>query len=114
MTSIQPKIQQTSSVCQGIKLFITQDGQEVGRAFLYIMANDLHKQPFGLLEDVYIDETKRGQGLGTALVQAVIALAQEHQCYKLIATSRYERPRVHELYVRLGFTDWGKEFRMNF
>jgi len=47
------------------------------------MANDLHKRPFGLLEE-------------------------------LIATSRHARQRVHALYARLGFTDHGKEFRMDF
>lgn len=35
-------------------------------------------------------------------------------CYKLIATSRTSRPKVHELYHRLGFTQHGVEFRIDF
>jgi GNAT superfamily N-acetyltransferase len=78
------------------------------------MTNDLHDAPFGLLEDVFVDELQRSGGLGTALVREVISAAQELGCYKLIATSRTSRPKVHELYERLGFAKHGVEFRLNF
>ena len=77
------------------------------------MSNDLHATPFGLLEDVFVAESQRGNGLGTQLVREVIAAAREAGCYKLIATSRTSRPRVHELYERLGFQNYGLEFRLN-
>ena len=78
------------------------------------MTNDLHDAPFGLLEDVYVDESQRGNGLGTALVKEGISAARDAGCYTLIATSRTSRPKVHELYERLGFEKHGVEFRMNF
>ena len=78
------------------------------------MTNDLHDAPFGLLEDVFVDESERGSGLGTALVKEVMSAANELGCYKLIATSRTSRPKVHELYERLGFEKHGVEFRMTF
>ena len=99
---------------EGIRVSVTDDGVEVGRAYLYLMVNDLHNQPFGLMEDVYIDEAYRGKGVGSELVKLVIKLAQEANCYKLIATSRTARPKVHELYQRLGLTQYGIEFRINF
>jgi GNAT superfamily N-acetyltransferase len=77
------------------------------------MMNDLHAEPFGLLEDVFVDDSQRGSGLGTALVRELIAAAREAGCYKLVATSRASRPKVHELYERLGFQNYGIEFRMN-
>jgi len=98
----------------GIKFTIEKEGQEVARAYLYLMKNDLHDVPFGLLEDVFVREEFRGQRLGTQLVQAVIAQAKEKNCYKLIATSRHVRPKVHRLYERIGFNNHGLEFRMNF
>jgi GNAT superfamily N-acetyltransferase len=107
-------IEKVAAKCQGTRLFIARDGKEVARAHLFLMWNSLHDEPFGLLEDVYVDESLRGQKLGTEIVNAVIAEAKARGCYKLIATSRYTRPRVHELYVRLGFKDHGKEFRMDF
>lgn len=87
--------------------------REIARAFLYVMNNGHHDQPFGLMEDVFVDEEFRGQGIGTELINEVIALAKEEKCYKLIATSRYEREHVHKLYKELGFADHGKEFRMD-
>ncbi len=98
---------------QGIRFSIKRDGAEVARAYLYLMNNDLHEEPFGLMEDVFVDESQRGGGLGTRLVEEIVAAARENDCYKLIATSRDSRPKVHELYRRLGFADHGREFRMN-
>jgi GNAT superfamily N-acetyltransferase len=99
---------------KGIRFSISANGSEVARAYLYVMTNDLHEAPFGLLEDVHVDESQRGNGLGSALVREVIAAAQEVGCYKLIATSRTSRRKVHELYQRLGFEQHGVEFRINF
>ncbi len=104
----------TTLSAEGVKITVTDAGKELGRATLYLMKNDLHDQPFGLLEDVFIDEATRGQGLGSELVQDIIAEAKDRGCYKIIATSRYARSKVHELYEKLGFTDHGKEFRIDF
>ena len=98
---------------EGIRFSIKEDNKEIARAYFYLMKNDLHKQPFGLMEDVFIDESLRGKGYGTKLVKEIIKEAKKQNCYKLIATSRYHRDKVHKLYEKLGFKDWGKEFRMN-
>ena len=107
-------IDRRTVTAQGIRFSISNDGQEIARAYLYMMHNDLHSRPFGLLEDVFVEETERGSGSGTTLVNEVIATAREQGCYKLIATSRHARARVHELYNNLGFQDHGKEFRIDF
>ena len=62
---------------RGIRFSIAGENGEVARAYLYLMTNDLHDAPFGLLEDVFVAETERGGGLGTALVNEVIAAARE-------------------------------------
>ncbi|MEM8830599.1 MAG: GNAT family N-acetyltransferase [Cyanobacteria bacterium P01_G01_bin.19] len=98
---------------RGIRIVIIDNGIEVGRAYIYLMQNDLHDRPFGLMEDVYVNESYRGQGIGSKLVAKVIAVAKESNCYKLIATSRTSRPKVHQLYQRLGFDRHGIEFRMD-
>jgi len=107
------KVDRRSRPAHGIRFSIDGPSGEIARAYLYVMTNDLHTAPFGFLEDVFVDESQRGSGLGTALVQEVIAAAREAGCYKLIATSRASRPRVHELYERLGFANYGLEFRMD-
>jgi GNAT superfamily N-acetyltransferase len=107
------KIDRRNQPAHGLRFSISADGGEVARAYLYVMTNDLHDAPFGLLEDVFVAESQRGNGLGTAIVREVIAAAREAGCYKLIATSRASRPKVHELYERLGFKNYGLEFRLN-
>lgn len=107
-------IQHRSIQARGIRFAVEQGGQEVAHAYLYLKHNDLHETPFGLMEDVYVDEALRGQGVGTSLVDQVIKTAKAEGCYKLIATSRVLRPKVHDLYQRLGFEQHGIEFRMNF
>jgi GNAT superfamily N-acetyltransferase len=89
------------------------EGKIIGRAFLFLIYNDLHSKPYGLLEDVFIEEKYRGKGIGKELVQRVIEKAKEFGCYKLIATSRFERENVHRLYENLGFKKWGYEFRID-
>jgi len=98
-----------------IKLFIEDEsGKEVGRASVALIYNDLHAEPYGLMEDVFVDESLRGQGIGTKLTNAIIEEAKKQKCYKLVATSRYEREKVHDLYKKLGFKEHGIEFRMDF
>jgi len=99
---------------KGIRFSAIQENREVGRAYLYILRNDLHQEPFGFMEDVFIEEQYRGQRVGSELVEKVIEEAKARRCYKLVCTSRYEKPKVHDLYERLGFQDYGKEFRINF
>ena len=100
---------------EGVKFYSTdKNGRQIARAYLYLMSNDLHQQPFGLMEDVFVEDSLRGQGIGSALVQQIIAEAQSRGCYKLICTSRHEKPQVHQLYERLGFKNHGREFRIDF
>ena len=107
------KITANEVKARGIKFTLIENELEVARAYLYLMHNDLHLEPFGLLEDVYVIENKRGEGLGTELVNRVIETAKKQGCYKLIATSRKSRPKVHQLYKRLSFEEHGLEFRIN-
>ena len=107
------EIKRETRNAHGVRFSISRDGREIARAYLYVMANDLHQAPFGLLEDVYVDESHRDAGLGASLVREVLGAAREAGCYKLIATSRKSRPKVHDLYRRLGFEEHGIEFRMS-
>lgn len=100
---------------KGIKFYVNDaEGKEVGRGYLFLMTNELHDTPFGYIEDVYVDESCRGQGIGSNIVKEMIIKAKELNCYKLLITARYSKPRVRELYQKLGFKDWSTVFRMDF
>ena len=96
-----------------IKITAEENGNILGGAYLYIMFNDLHTEPFGFLENVFIKEEYRGGGIGSKLVKAVIEEAKKQGCYKLIGTSRNTNSKVHDFYKKLNFKDYGKEFRMD-
>lgn len=108
-------MEQTRLTVSGIRFFIEVEGKEIAHAYLYLLDNDLHDSSFGFIEDVFVDEKHRGTGAGKELLDSIIDCAREEHCYKLIATSRDDGSRgvVHEWYLRLGFVDWGTEFRMN-
>lgn len=97
---------------KAIKIEIKNGKLSVGRAWLYLIKNDLHKQPYGLMEDVFVKESLRGKGLGTKLILDIIKEAKKRKCYKLLATSRLNSTKVHKLYQRLGFKKHGLEFRI--
>lgn len=94
--------------------FAYRDGKkEVARAFLYIIRNELHREPYGFLEDVFVNGAYRGKGLGTKIVRAAIAEAKKIGCYKLICTSQSKQVKVHRFYEKLGLKKYGFEFRID-
>ena len=99
---------------KALKYFVEKDGKEVGRAYVYVIKNDLHDDPYGLLEDLFVDEEYRSRGLVTELLKQAIVGAQEAGCYKFVATSRKVRENVHAWYKKNGFEEYGLEFRITF
>lgn len=99
---------------EGKKLFLSGDEEnEVGRTYVYFLFNDLHEEPFALIEDVFVEEGYRGQGWGSRLVKEAISEAKKRGCHKIIMTSRNSNSTVHEWYKKMGFLEHGKEFRMD-
>jgi len=91
-----------------------EEGSELARASIIIIYNKLHKRPYALLEDVFVDERMRGMGLGKKIVESAINKARQEGCYKIIANLRFERPGVHKLYESFGLEKHGYEFRLDF
>ncbi len=63
----------------------------------------------GLIEEVIIDEKFRGQGLGKKIINFIIKESQNKLCYKLVLNSEYKNK---DFYTKLGFIDYGIEFKM--
>lgn len=96
-----------------IKISATEQKKEIGRCRICLIRNDLHERPYALLEDVFVEKEYRKRGIGSYLVNKAIELARENGCYKIIATSRFERENIHHFYEKLGFKKWGFEFRID-
>ena len=79
------------------------DGKIVGSLTLV-----LFRIPTGLrawIEDVVVDETVRGQGVGEALNQAAINRAQSAGATTVDLTSRPSREAANRLYQKIGFIE---------
>jgi len=56
-----------------------------------------------LLEDLVVDESYRGKGIGEKLANAVINQARKEDVARLDLTSNFKRIRANELYQQIGF-----------
>ena len=84
-------------------LFIAQgeDGQIIGAACLTV-----YRVPTGLravIEDVIVDESARGQGVGEVLVRRALEAAQARGASAVTLTSNPRREAANRLYRRMGF-----------
>lgn len=78
-----------------------KDGHHVGMLTLGFYIVPTGKKAW--LEDVVVEETARGQGIGKELVRFAIAYAREQQADALMLTSNPARIAANKLYQTLGF-----------
>ncbi|OGZ63817.1 MAG: hypothetical protein A3A98_00830 [Candidatus Staskawiczbacteria bacterium RIFCSPLOWO2_01_FULL_40_39] len=96
-----------------VKFTAMENGKTAGWAYLYLIFQDRHEEPYGLMENVYVESEFRSKGIGTQLVKLVIEEAKKRNCYKLIGNSNLDNTRAQALYERLGFRKYGIELRMD-
>jgi GNAT superfamily N-acetyltransferase len=99
-----PTLEELAETIAGQTMLVARDDQSgaiVGTAtfILYRVSSGLK----GRLEDVIVDSSARGQGVGEALVLEVLRLASEAQVLMLELTSMPYRESANRLYKRLGF-----------
>lgn len=86
----------------GSTVFVARvDGAIVGTLtlVLYRIATGLK----AWIEDVVVDESARGHGVGEALNRAAIDEARRHGAKSVSLTSRPSREAANRMYLRLGF-----------
>jgi len=100
----------------GYSLLVAEEGGEVvGTTVLAILPGFAHNTaPFGVIEYVVVDETRRSKGIGKALMEYCKARAKEAGCYKIMLTSDKRRDRAHKFYKAAGFEDSAEGFRFYF
>jgi GNAT superfamily N-acetyltransferase len=101
---------------EGRTILLAVDGAEViGAADLIVVPNLTHDcSPWAMVENVVVSESRRGQGIGKALMEEAIRRAQGAGCYKVQLMSFKERKDAHEFYRALGFEPLAEGFRMYF
>ena len=69
----------------------------------------VYRVPTGIrarIEDVVVDETLRGKGIGEALVRRALNMARDAGADGVALTSNPKREAANRLYQRLGFKPW--------
>lgn len=77
-------------------------------AILGSMTLAMFRIPTGLrawIEDVVVDESARGQGVGRALNVEALKIAEKAGCRTVDLTSRPSREAANRLYQRIGFIE---------
>ncbi|MFM0296089.1 MULTISPECIES: GNAT family N-acetyltransferase [Paraburkholderia] len=94
--SIEALVAESEGRIVGYALFFHNYSSFVGKRGLY-------------LEDVYVQPSQRGSGLGTALIQRLAALAVERQCARFEWTVLDWNRQAINFYEKMGATvmpDW--------
>ncbi|MGC6478429.1 MAG: GNAT family N-acetyltransferase [Ilumatobacteraceae bacterium] len=88
-------------------LFIAElDGEDDVRSMVGSLTLAFYRIPTGLrawIEDVVVDESARGLGVGEALSVAAIDESRQRGAKNVSLTSRSSREAANRLYQRLGF-----------
>jgi ribosomal protein S18 acetylase RimI-like enzyme len=87
------------------RLFVCRQDTEPGRPIIGMLTLVLFVVPTGLraMIDVVVDESARGAGTGSALVEAALEAARQAGARNVDLTSRPSREAANRLYVRMGF-----------
>jgi GNAT superfamily N-acetyltransferase len=88
---------------RGFFLVAKDQGRVLGVAYLAIILSVEHCGPVGWLEELYVSPNHRGTGVGTALLDAVLAQARERDLVAIDLEVDAEHQRAESLYRRTGF-----------
>jgi len=85
-------------------LVVEKDGVLVASCALAIIKNlTRNLRPYGIIEHVITQSSYRNQGYGTQLLHHAIAIAQEHNCYKVMLLSGSKKEETLRFYENAGF-----------
>jgi glucosamine-phosphate N-acetyltransferase len=79
----------------------------IGCGSIFIM-NKIHCNPIGYIQDVLIDENYRKHGLGKQLVNKLISIGKEKNCYKIILNCHENNKHFYE---KCDFSQAGLEMK---
>jgi N-acetylglutamate synthase-like GNAT family acetyltransferase len=86
------------------------DGTVAGLAHLQVSPAIEYDCPAAKLAALVVDESRRGQGVGRALVEAMELEARSRGCELLYLTTSERRDDAHAFYERMGFEHTGRRY----
>lgn len=90
-------------------LVADQQGQVCATALVAFCADVMFAdQPFAVVENVVVESSVRGQGIGAALLRQIESLCLKKNCSKMMLLSSAGRAEAHRFFERAGFTGTAK------
>ena len=91
------------------------DDEIVGTADMIVVPNLTHgARPVAFIENVVVEEERRGAGVGRALMVECEARALDAGCYKIQLLSALHRTAAHRFYESLGYEATSRGYRRYF
>lgn len=92
-------------------LVAESNGRITGTCMLVFSPGLTHQgRPWCVLENMVVDGSARGSGVGAALIEEAVARAAGRDCYKMSLTSNLKRSAAHRFYEANGFANAHKGF----
>ena len=92
----------------GTNLLVARDGDAIVGT-LTLLLYRIPSGSRGWIHDVVVDESARGRGVGAALVDEALRLAEAAGVASVHLTARAHREAAHRMYRRLGFVEHPSE-----
>ena len=89
---------------------VTPDGEIIGFTVAEIQEDGA--EPFGMVCDVLVDESLRGGGVGTALLQTALGWFKEMGIVDIYLESGLNNPAAHEYFMRRGFVKVSEIYKL--
>lgn len=85
------------------------NGAVLGTAFLTLCLDPMFgNQPYGVLENIVVDEGWRGKGIGSSLLEHAETLCRKRDCSKIMMLSTATRESAHRFFEQEGFSSANK------
>jgi GNAT superfamily N-acetyltransferase len=94
----------------GMHLFLLEsDGVVVATTYLNVVPNLTRSaSPYAVIENVVVEETRRGTGLGKRIMAATLQAAWDAGCYKAMLSTGSRNSATHAFYRACGFSSDAK------
>lgn len=90
----------------GLHLFVLElDGAVVASTYLNVIPNlSRSASPYAVIENVVVEESRRGTGLGRQIMTDTLQAAWDAGCYKAMLMTGSRNPATHGFYRACGFS----------
>jgi len=94
----------------GLHLFLLElNGVVVATTYLNVIPNVTRSaSPYAIIENVIVEESQRGSGLGKKIMASTLRAAWDAGCYKVMLLTGSQDPATHAFYKACGLTSGTK------